>query len=208
MADKSDIETRETDEVVAKLEEAGAMPDSGGTEQSQEQTTDQSGGRDGPAVVDNPFEQDTRDDPLEKDPMDVDGATRERLEGGREWMQEMVDAGNRVIQNQFTDDPAIEIVVPTAIYPEVEKVIRDARTEPGDRLVYGLGDASFTDNIDGLHPSAVTAFQFVLEEADDFGSSKYDIEGVIDAIEADDEPYMFTFSPLIGVDEIPLDPDQ
>jgi len=218
MADKSDLEERPTQEVLGALQDAGAtVPElglAGGepTDTVQEQETDDRDTGDDAPAEDAPvdatelFDSGASDevDPMDKDPMQVEGATEERLAAGRRWLDRMVQADQQIIQNQWNDDPNIEIVVPTDIFPETGALIQDARVSPGNQAVYGLGDASFISNVDDIHRSAVTSFQFVIEEPGDIESGPYDIRGIIDALQADDEPFVVTYGGGVDTDIIPV----
>jgi hypothetical protein len=210
MADKDDTESRSTEEVLQMAQASGAVvpeldinTDDGDGDGETGDSDDGSDG-DGEFDVANPFADEEEVDPLEKDPFDVAGVTEERVEVGRRWLKQMIRADNQVIQNQWGSEPNIEIVVPSDIYPEVEAVVQDARTETGDEGKYGLDDPSFAERVDDIHPAALSSFQFVLGEGDDIDSGPYDIEGIISAIEADDEPFLVTHGPLVDPKIIPV----
>lgn len=224
MADLDDIETRDAEEIMEMVTGGEKAQDklgvgAGGGGSGGEPDPDTNGGSETEAESDegsgddtsfNPFEEpeEEQQDPREKNPFDVSGVTEERVEEGRAWMRQMIEDGNQVNQWRFgEEDPAIQIIVPSDIYPKVEYVSQQARTAPGTDRGYGMSDPAFAEDAP-IHPASLTAFHYILDDGDDFDSGPYDIEGIISAIEADGEPFLLLYNEMVEKDAVPLDTTQ
>lgn len=108
---------------------------------------------------------------------------------GLQFIEQMIESGNRVTRNPFSG-PVVELIVPKEMEEEIADVIEENNLEPNLRDVVAQ-PPSFAESRPAVSDDLV-AWQFLLEDAGDLDSSSYLLSLIVDELE--DEPVIATTS--------------
>lgn len=115
-------------------------------------------------------------------------------EAGREFIEQMLDSGNRVFSNPY-GQPIIEYVFPADMTDEVEALFDEWDLNPSGATVYPQ-DPSFADDRPEA-AEALTAIQLQLDDPSDRNTAGYDLDQI--ERELEDEPVLATRSNVVRV---------
>lgn len=116
----------------------------------------------------------------------------QRSETAREFIDRMIDSGNQVLPNDYSE-ASVEIIVPDEIADETEELIEEWDINPAGPNIFPQSP-SFSEERPDIADD-LTSFQFALKENDALGTSGYDIEEIIKGLEG--EPFLATKSTLV-----------
>lgn len=208
MAEPEELDDKDVDEVLQMLDQSGGGGNSGGGADGDDGSTNEAAESVDVDSGDTPDRDGVTEDdfagPVEviegdagtpyfvtKGGPAVDGEGPFQQEPALEFIDRMVESGNRLSPNDF-EPPLVEIMVPRSSVEEVRALIQEWDINP-----QGPVTRVSTPSVAEQRPQVgegLVAFHFKLDN-EELSSSGYDIESIIEAIQASDEPYLVTLSP-------------
>jgi hypothetical protein len=115
---------------------------------------------------------------------------------GERWIGERIREGNRVQPNSYTDNSIIEIIFPTRISEEVEKVVAANDISRGGKNDPLVQSPSFADDIPRA-AAHLSGIQFMLSDPSHPRSSGFGIQDIVSQLSQ--RPVIMTQSSTVQV---------